>query len=445
MKRTLPIFVVLLLAGTAFSAEVKTNFFPYPYEKVTLENGFSAYLIPVKGSGLVAYSSVVRTGGRDEWEPGMSGFAHFFEHMMFRGSKNYPAPVYEQMVTYTGAIVSAHTRDDYTAYNLVFPSRYLPTIMTLESDRFRNLSYDESAFESEAGAVHAEYLKSRVNPYAVLHEEVLNLAFDVHPYKYPPIGFEKDIQRMRKEYGFSLSFFHRYYRPENIVLLMAGDFAPGLARHLIERYYGGWKPGYVPPQITPEPEQTEERFKEVAYDGKTLPIVWIAYKGDAFDPADKLIPAATLLGELAFGESSDTYEQLILRERKVESLQAFFPFRRDPGLLSVYAQVKDEKDIPYAREAIDRTVEKFKSTPVDPARLEDVKRHARYRFLMDLETPKSIVESLARFVALTGTIEGVATLNASLERVTPADILAAAARYFQKERRTVVVLKGARR
>ena len=376
MTKRLPILVVLVLVGTAYSAEPKSKFFPYLYEKVTLQNGLSAYLIPVKGSDPVAYSSIVRTGGRDEWEPGKSGFAHFFEHMMFRGSKNYPAPVYDQMVTYTGASVSAHTRDDYTAYNLVFPSRYLPTIMTLESDRFRNLSYDESAFESEAGAVYAEYLKRRVNPDAVLFEEVLNLAFVAHPYKHPAIGFEKDIQNMPQDFAFSQSFFHRYYRPENVVLLVVGDFDPGLARHLVELHYGGWKPGYVSPQITPEPEQKEERFKEVAYGGKTLPIVWVAYKGDAFDPADRMIPASTLLGSLAFGEESEIFKKLVLRERKVEVIHAMFPFRRGPWLLSIYAQVKDQEDVPYVREEIERTVQAFKNTPVGPARLEEAKRRA---------------------------------------------------------------------
>ncbi|HWT83801.1 MAG TPA: pitrilysin family protein, partial [Candidatus Methylomirabilis sp.] len=228
----LPVVLVLLLFGRAFSAEVKTHFFPYSYEKVALKNGFWAYLIPVKGSGLVAYSSVVRTGGRDEWEPGTSGFSHFFEHMMFRGSENYPGPLYEQTVTYTGASVTAYTRDDFTCYSLVFPSRYLETIMTLESDRFRNLSYDEAAFKTEAAAVHGEYLKGRVNPYTIVLEEVLNLAFDVHPYKYAAIGFEEDIKAMPDAYEVSLSFFSRYYRPENVVLVMAGELDPGVARHL---------------------------------------------------------------------------------------------------------------------------------------------------------------------------------------------------------------------
>jgi zinc protease len=158
-----------------------------------------------------------------------------------------------------------------------------------------------------------------------------------------------------------------------------------------------------------------------------------------------MIPASTLLGRLAFGEESEIFNKLVLRERKVEFIDAMFPFRRDPGLLSIYAQVKDEKDIPYVREEIDRTVQKFKDTPVDPARLEDAKRRARYAFLMALETPKGVVDALTQFAALTGTPESVGTLYASMERVTPEDILGAAARYFQQARRTVVVLKGARR
>jgi zinc protease len=444
MKQRMWLFLVfLLVAGTMLAAAPPAGtIFPYPYEKYTLSNGFTAYLIPVKGSGLVAYYSVVRTGSRDEWEPGKSGFAHFFEHMMFRGTKNYPSAVYDRMVTEMGASANAYTTDDYTCYHMVFPTETLETAVALESDRFKNLSYPESEFKTEAGAVYGEFLKARVDPEFVLEEALQNTAFDVHTYKHTTMGFERDIKDMPNQYDYSLSFFERYYRPENVVLLMAGDFEPQTAKHLLDEYYADWKPGYVAPKIETEPEQKGERDKDVTYPGKTLPIVCVAYKVDAFDPADRMMAAAGLLSDLAFGETSEIYKDLVLREQKVQFIHPQFPENRDPSLFSIYAMVKDEKDIPAVREAIDRVAEKFKQEPVDEKRLENIKKRTRYGFLMGLDAPGRIAGMLARFVAVTGGLEGIDTDFATMASVTPEDVRAAAEKYLTSEHRTVIVLKG---
>ncbi|MFZ0390879.1 MAG: pitrilysin family protein [Calditrichia bacterium] len=442
MKRFVFYSLLLLLTGVLMAEKQDQGFFPYNYEIYKLENGFTTYLIPVEGSGLVAYYSIVRTGSRDEWEQGRSGFAHFFEHMMFRGTEKYPGSVYDSLVTTIGADANAYTTDDLTAYHMVFPSEYLEKVMDLESDRFQNLSYKEDEFKTEAGAVYGEYRKGRVNPYSVLLEELQNTAFDKHTYKHTTIGFEEDIKNMPNLYDYSLSFFKRYYRPENVVLVMAGDFKPEKAKSLIKKYYKDWQPGYVKPQITPEPPQKEERVKEVSYAGKTLPIVWVAYKGDAFDPNSKMIAASDLLSDLAFGQNSALYKKLVLDEQKVQYVESWFPYTRDPKLLSIYSMVKDEADIPYVREQMDETIAHFKDTPVDPKKLEDVKKRLRYSFLMNLDTPDHIAGNLARMVALTGGIESVDQIYKQIDSITPEDIQAAAKHFFNKNQRTVIVLKG---
>jgi zinc protease len=442
MKNVLLPFLFVVFLALAAKSNAANQFFPFPYELYKLDNGFKAYLSPVKGSGLVAYFSVVRTGSRDEWEPGKSGFAHFFEHMMFRGTKTYPGPVYDRIITEMGADANAFTTDDLTCYHLSFPTEHLEKVMELESDRFENLSYGESEFKTEAGAVYGEYLKGRTDPFEVLFENLQNTAFDAHTYKHTTMGFEADIKNMPAMYDYSLSFFQRYYRPENVVLLLAGDFDAGKAKTLIQKYYGDWNAGYVPPQITPEPEQTGERSKDVSYAGKTLPVYWVSYKGDAFNPESKMIAAADLLENLAFGESSEIYKKLVLREQKVQYIATWFPHNRDPFLYSVYAMIKDEKDIPYVKEEIDRTVEKFKNELVAADKLENIKKRARYGFLMNLETPEQLAGALARNVALTGEIDSVNKFYATLDSIAPQDILAAARKYFQKDRRTAVVLKG---
>ena len=170
----------------------------------------------------------------------------------------------------------------------------------------------------------------------------------------------------------------------------------------IEKNYGGWRPGYVEPEITAEPPQTEERRVEVSYSGRTLPLVWIGYKGDAFDPTNKMIASAYLLADLAFGENSDIYKKLVIREQKVQWIAGNFGFNRDPKLYDVYTKVKDPNDIEYVIGEIDATVEKFKTELVSADELENIKMRTRYGYLMRLDTPGNVASALAR---QTGCIE----------------------------------------
>ena len=436
------VVLVAIIAGGMAAPGHAQHFFPYQYENFVLDNGFKSILMPVKGSGLVAYYTIVRTGSRDEWEEGHTGFAHFFEHMMFRGTEKYSSEEYNRIVSEIGADANAYTTDDYTCFYMVIPSPQLATAMDLESDRFQNLSYEEGPFRTEAGAVYGEYRKNFTSPFRQAHEKMMDTAFDKHTYKHTTMGFERDIEAMPGMYDYSISFFQRYYRPENCVLLLVGDFDVANAKEMIRELYGGWQRGYVPPQITPEPFQTQERTVEVSYPGRTLPLVWIAYKGDAFDPSDKMVTSAYLLADLAFGENSDIYKKLVIREQIVEWIQGDFGFSRDPKLYDVYTRVKNPDDIEYVIDEIDKTAARFKTDLVSNEDLENLKKRTRYEFLMRLDTPGRTAGQLARTVALTGGVEAIDTLYDTLSTITPEDIRAAAERYLQDERSTVLVLKG---
>jgi len=433
--------VVLLIAGCDPMAE---TIFPYAYTTEILANGLTVIMIPMDSPGLVAYYSVVRTGSRDEVEPGKSGFAHFFEHMMFRGTKKYPSSVYDSLITSIGASTNAYTTDDYTAYHLNFAAEDLERVMELESDRFQNLFYEKPAFQTEAGAVYGEYKKNITNPHMLLYEKTQDLAYDVHTYKHTVIGFEQDIKAMPEAYEYSQAFFRRYYRPDNVVLVLAGDIDTRATMALVEKYYGAWEEGYVAPDISLEPAQAGGRTGEVSYPGKTLPILNIAYKGDAFDTENRAFVAAMLLSDLAFGETSDLYKKLYLQEQKVESISSSVPRNRDVPLFEVYAMVKEEGDLDYVRAQIEQTIEQYQTVPVDAKRLSDLQRRKKYSFLMNLDTPDKVAGGLARYVALTADIRCVDELYSAFDSVTPRDIMNAAKKYYLPGRRTVVVLKGAR-
>jgi zinc protease len=421
-----------------------TPIIPFPTDTHTLPNGLTVIVVPMPSDGLVAYWSIVRTGSRDEYEEGRSGFAHFFEHMMFRGTERFPSEVYNRIITTLGADANAYTTDDHTAYHLSMAAEDLEQVMELESDRFQRLSYAETAFQTEAGAVYGEYRKSRMEPDFALYEQLVGTAFERHPYGHTTMGYERDIAIMPTLYEYSRAFFERYYRPENTVLFIAGDVTPASVLALAAKHYGGWQRGYVTPQIPVEPEQTAERRIDVHYDGQTLPLLQIAYKLPAYDPGDRTRVAADLLADLAFGETSDAYRQLVLDEQVVEDLDASASYNRDPGLLEIAARIKDAAKIDHVLGVIDATIARFRAGEPDAKRLADLQRRLRYGFLMGLQTPDSVAERVAPFVALHGDLRGLDRLYATYAAITPADVHAAAERYLHSERRTVGVLQSRR-
>jgi len=419
-----------------------TPILPFPTETRTLANGLNVIVVPMPSDGLVAYWTIVRTGSRDEYEPGRSGFAHFFEHMMFRGTERYPPDEYNRIMTTIGANFNAYTTDDHTAYHAALAAEDLEQVMDIEADRFQNLSYAEGAFQTEAGAVYGEYRKSRTEPDFALYEDLMGAAFERHPYGHTTLGFERDIALMPTLYDYSREFFSRYYRPDNTVVLIAGDVTPANVWPLVEKHYGGWQRGYVEPAIPVEPEQTAERRIDVAYDGQTLPLLAVAYKLPVYDPSDRVRVAADLFADLAFGETSEVYKRLVLDEQVVESLDAGASYNRDPGLLEIYVRIKDPAKVDYVLGVIDETVAKFRDAPPDAGRLADLKRRLRYGFLMGLQTPEAVAGRVAQFVALSGDLSGLDRLYATYAAITPEDVHAAAEQYLRTEQRTVGVLRS---
>ena len=442
--RCLSLLALLLTQATAAVAQhAEPKIFPYDAHVETLGNGLKVIIVPMSSGGLVTYWTIVRTGARDEVEAGRTGFAHFFEHMMFRGTEKYPAEEYKALTTRIGADTNAFTSDDLTAYHMNVAAEDLETVMEIESDRFLNLAYPEEMFRTEAGAVYGEYRKNRTNPLFTLYEAVHQAAFERHTYGHTAMGFEEDIQGMPELFDYSKSFFSRFYRPENAVLLIIGEVEPAPTLELARQYYGGWQPGYQEPEVPVEPPQTAERRIEISYPGRSLPILWLAYKSDAFDPSDVTQMGADLLCELAFGETSELYQKLVIDEQVVEFIAADFNFNRDPSLIDVYTRIKDSEKVDYVIAEIDRVLAGAQATPPDAERLGDLQSRLKYDFLMNLDTPANVARRLVRLIAVTGGIEAIEELYRAYDQVTPADVQAAAREYFAAEKRTVAVLRGA--
>lgn len=443
MKYLKNLLIIFIATMTLSQASLATGgVFPYKVERVTLKNGFKAILIPISGSGLISYYSVVRTGSRDEWEPGKSGFAHFFEHMMFRGTERFPGNVYDSIVTSMGADANAYTSSDLTVYHLTAANDYLETIIDIESDRFRNLRYTKEQFQTESGAVYGEYRKGRTSPWSVAFEAFQDMAFDKHTYKHTTIGFEKDIIDMPNQYDYSLSFYKRYYRPENVILVISGDFDVDKAKAFIEKYYSPWDPGYVMPEIDPEPVQTAPRSTKVTYDGKTLPLLMIGYKCDAFDVNNPDYLALDPFAEVAFGRTSDIYKKLVLEEQKVTFIQAGTQSSRDPFPFMIYTQVKKIEDMEYVQAEIEKTIERFKTELIDKSMLEILKKRDKYQFLMQLDSPESVASILPQYITLTGDIKVIDEYFANFDKITPEQIVKSINKYFVESGKNLLILTG---
>ena len=211
--------------------------FPYRIHQSLMPNGLNVVTVPYQSPGIAAFYIVVRVGSRNEVESGKTGFAHFFEHMMFRGTESYPKDKYSEVLKSTGASANANTSLDRTLYHMTGDASKLETMFMLEADRFKNLSYSVQDFKTEAGAVKGEYTKNSANPLTKLNEMTQNTAFEKHTYKHTTMGFFEDIVDMPNQYDYSREFFSRYYRPEYSTIIVVGDVTPEKINKLAVKYF----------------------------------------------------------------------------------------------------------------------------------------------------------------------------------------------------------------
>lgn len=413
---------------------------PYRATETTLANGLRVIVVPTGFPNLVSLQIPVQTGSRNEVEPGKSGFAHFFEHMMFRGTERYPAHRYQEIVTRAGARQNAYTTDDYTNYHMTFAREDLETILEIEADRFMHLSYSEEDFKTEARAVLGEYNKNSADPFNKLIEVQREHAFTTHTYRHTTMGFLADIEEMPNQFAYSSLFFKRWYRPEYTTVLVAGDIEPDEVLRMVERHWGRWERGTHTVDIPAEPVPAGPVVAHVPWSSETLPWVTVGFHGAAFSETEKDFAALDVLFDLHFGETSDLYRRLVEQEQKADHLFPYMPPTADPGLPTVMARVKDIADAAYIRDAILETIAEARRHPVPAARLEEAKSHNRYAFARTLDNSESIAAALASFVRFQRSYQTLNNLYRVYDSLTVDDLAAAALRYFVDERMVVTTL-----
>ena len=427
----------LLAALVAAPAEAKA--FPFPVEMHTLPNGLRVAFVTYDSPGLVAYYTLMRVGSRNEVEKGRSGYAHFFEHMMFTGTKAHSSREYDDTMTGLGLSTNAFTDNDLTVYHLYGPSKALPTIIEYEADRFRNLDYSEAAFRTEAGAILGEYLKSASDPEQKLYEKMMETAYTTHTYRHTVIGYLEDIKNMPAGYEYSREFFRRYYTPDDAIVFVVGDFDKAGTLAMIEKAYGGWTGKVETAPIPAEPKQTQARRGQVVWDKPTLPRLWIAWHAPGADDL-KLAATQNLMNAYLFGPTSPLYQSLVLGRQLVDSMDATYGDHRDPYLFGVLLRVKDAKNLKVIESTVLAEIKALAGGRVDAKRMDAVRSNLKYSNIMQLNKADSVALSLVLNTTLTGDVDFLNKEFEALASLKPGDLQTFAKKYLLDANRTTVTL-----
>ena len=433
----LSFFSGLLMVGCSREEKILPN----PIHQKKLSNGLNVVTVPFDSPGLAAFYIVMRVGSRNEIEKGVTGFAHFFEHMMFRGTDKFPREEYNRILKMTGAGANANTSLDRTIYHMTGNVKYLETMFELEADRFQNLHFTEHDFKTEAGAVKGEYTKNHASPYQQLYEDLVNTAFDVHTYKHTTMGFFEDIVDMPNQYEYSLKFFDRFYRPEYATIVVVGDVTQAKVNELAEKYFGDWERGNYVVDIPKEPAQNGERFVHLQ-NASIPPYLSLNYKGPAFNDNQIDMPAIDVLNTILFSQNSALYKKLVIEESKLRFLGGGAGDSRDPNLIGIQASFIDKKDFQYVKDEIVKAIDSVKTNGVDEKLLQDTKSNLKYSFAMSIDNPDAIANSVAHYIYLTGNPESINKLYAMYDKVTVVDLKMVVNKYYVKKGLTIATISA---
>jgi len=364
--------------------------------------------------------------------------------MMFRGTRQLSGREYELRMQRLGADNNAYTTEDYTLYTVTLPSSSVEELIAVEADRFRNLSYAEREFQTETRAVLGEYNKNSASPVQQMWESMAEVAFTRHTYGHTTMGYLRDIQAMPGLYTFSQQFFRRFYTPDNCTVIVAGDFDRERVMAQVRAQYAAWTGARATPAIPAEPEQSAPRRRALAWAGTSPARMLLGYRVPAFSLDTRDNAAIEVVHALAFSASSDLYQRLVVREPKLLALQSWAgELHRDPTLFVVEATLAPRTTFDEVEADVTEEFARIGRGEADPARVADVVSNLRYAMPMDVQRPADAAQLVARYMALTGSVDTYERYRALVAAVTPEDVARVARTYLTAPRRTTITLSPA--
>lgn len=423
--RRLTVFLPLLLAALSAQAEAPLTLPPLAYQQRVLGNGLTVLSFEDHGSPTTAIQVWYRVGAKDDPQ-GRSGFAHLFEHLMFKRTKYLAAEQFDRLTEDVGGANNASTADDCTNYLDVVPSNHLERLLWAEAERLQHLTVDEASFKSERAVVQEEFRSAVLTPpYGRLSYQLQQETWRVHPYHRPTIG---SIEELDAATLTDVQAFHStYYRPDNAALIVVGDFDAAQLDAWVDRYFGGIaKPAEPIPRVTAiEPEREADRRVTVRVPNVPLPALglsWLAPKPDSADASALKIAVALLAG----GESSRLHQALVYRLQAAQGVDLSYEETADRG--AVYATVLlasgDSRDrgIAAVEAALMAEIGKLASKPIPPAELDKAKTVLLTELLAKRETNEGRAYALGDAWIGTGNAKTANTALESLLAVTSADV-----------------------
>jgi zinc protease len=403
----------------------------------TLANGLKVIVWPVHDIPNVALYNWVRAGSRNE-APGITGLAHFFEHMMFNGTTRRQPGEFDRLMEAQGGANNAFTSDDVTVYQDWFPRAALDLVFDLESDRVANLAFAPEVIESERGVVYSERrLRVEDNSQGLLGEQVQATAFVAHPYRFPTIGWPADIQSWRL--SDLQKFFKTYYAPNNLTLVLAGDLVPEQVFALARKYFEPLPRQAAPvPVRTQEPEQLGERQVVVRRKAQT-PLLQYAYKAPA--ASDSRGPAVNLLLSILVDGDASRLHRSLVEDRKVAiEVSGHWQEGFDPGLLWLYLTLPEGSDPTEVQDVLDGELDEVTKHGVTAAELSRAKNLTAAGFWKKLATIDGKAQLLGEYEVFHGDWARLFDAPAQFEKVTREEVHAVAREILDRRRRTAGVL-----
>jgi zinc protease len=440
LTRTLSALLLSIAALSVFSGPTRAATRParLEYTMTTLGNGMQVVFLEDHSTPIVHAEIWYHVGSKNE-RPGRTGFAHLFEHMMFKGSKNVEPEGHPSWISSIGGQSNAYTTEDATVFWETVPAQYLPLVLWLEADRLATLRIEEDVFKTEREVVKEER-RMRIDnqPYGRLNELIYDQAFTVHPYKHPTIGSMQDLEAA--SIADVRDFFRTYYVPNNATLVLVGDFNTKDADDLVKKYLGrvpkSARP--VPRDIPKEPPQTKERRVKLD-ESWPLPAVVVAHH-ITFDGDPDSYPLHIASKVLSDGQSSRIYRTLVYEKQIALAAFGGGNIIEDPNLFYAVAIVQPGHTPQEAIDGLIGELDRLRNEPITPAELQQAKNQFARDYIFSRESNKDKAMQLGHAVVIHNDIKTADGEFDIFMNITQADVQRVARKYFTPENRLVMTI-----
>ncbi|MEA2718408.1 MAG: zinc protease [Candidatus Eremiobacteraeota bacterium] len=431
---------LLVVPGASSAQQAPISVAPIAFTQRTLANGLRVVIAEDHRTPTVAIDVGYDVGGKSD-PAGRSGFAHLFEHLMFKGTANVKPESMDRFTEDVGGYNNAYTAQDITNYYEIVPSNHLERLLWAEADRMVNLTVDQPNFVTERKVVIGEYDQRILSsPYGMLFE-LVNRAYTTHPYRFGVIGNPDELNAA--SLANVIAFHSTFYRPDNATLVLVGDLDPAQANAWVDKYFGPLKkPSAAIPRVTAvEPVQTKQR--RIAYTSKSapLPATLIAYHIPAERSADT--PALNVLETLLGSGPSSRLRVALVDTGIASQAAANADTRQQAGLFDVFAIANAGKSTGDLEAALAQQIARVRDEPVPAAELEKAKTQAIATLVRSLQTHDNVAQALVRAAVLDGDPGLVNRAAPEYARVTAADVERVARKYLTVANSTVVAYQTA--